>query len=62
VLDVLAVPGQLLLSEVQTQALLAVLTVLGQQHQGLHAVLAGVLGSLGLTAKSGNQTYRVSVF
>jgi hypothetical protein len=61
VLGLLAVPGQLSLTEGQTQQLLSVLASLAGQHEGLHAVLAGVLGSLGVTAKSGNQAYQVCV-
>lgn len=60
VLGLLAVPGQLSLAEGQTQQLLSVLAGLaGQQHERLHVVLAGVLGSLGVTAKSGQQVYQV---
>lgn len=59
VLGLLAVPGQLSLAEGQTQQLLSVLASLAGQHEGLHVVLAGVLGSLGMTAKSGQQAYQV---
>lgn len=59
VLGLLAVPGQLSLAEGQTQQLLSVLASLAGQHEGLHVVLGGVLGSLGTTAKSGQQAYQV---
>lgn len=51
VLGMLAVPGQLSLTESQTQALLAALASLAGRHEDLHVVLAGVLGSLGTAAK-----------
>lgn len=59
VLGLLAVPGQLTLTESQTQGLLAALASLAGRHEDLHVVLAGVLGSLGAAAKCGDQTFTV---
>jgi len=57
VLRLLASPGQLMVPGEQLQGLLVVLRGLAQQHEGLQAVLAGVLGSLGSAA--GHELFQV---
>lgn len=57
VLRLLASPGQLMVPGEQLQGLLVAMRGLAQQHEGLQAVLAGVLGNLGSAA--GDELFQV---
>lgn len=61
VLRLLAIPGQLAPPEAQVQELLVLLQGLADTHAGLHAVLAGVLGTLGVAANT-DATFQVCVW
>jgi hypothetical protein len=58
-LKLLAVPGQLQLPDSKQHEVLSVLRGAAECQEGLHVVLAGVLGNLGCAAKSGNPVLQV---
>jgi hypothetical protein len=61
VLRLLAAPGQLQLPDSKQHEVLSVLRSVAERQEGLHVVLAGVLGNMGCAAKSGNPALQVCI-